>query len=54
MNRRAALPRRARVVLGALTVLLAAYVAHLVFSIGNPLPGFWDRVYNAIEFGAEK
>jgi diguanylate cyclase (GGDEF)-like protein len=38
--------------LAAVVVLLVAYTAHLVVPIGDPVSGFWDRVYNVIEFGA--
>src|SRR5436305_8280330 len=44
--------RRARALLLALALALVAYTAHTIFAIGDPVAGFWDRVYNGIEFGA--
>src|SRR5437764_8996717 len=45
-------PGRARLLLGALGLALFAYTAHVTFGIADPVAGFWDRVYNGIEFGA--
>jgi diguanylate cyclase (GGDEF)-like protein len=42
--------RFARTLLVLLGVLLVAYAAFLVFNISDPIGGFWDRVYNVIEF----
>jgi diguanylate cyclase (GGDEF)-like protein len=42
--------RAARNLLAVLGGLLVAYAAFLVFDIGDPIGGFWDRVYNVVEF----
>jgi diguanylate cyclase (GGDEF)-like protein len=42
--------RIARTLLAVLGVLLLAYAAFLVLDIGDPIGGFWDRIYNAIEY----
>ncbi len=36
--------------LAVLATALVAYAAFLIFNIPDPVSGFWDRVYNAIEF----
>jgi diguanylate cyclase (GGDEF)-like protein len=40
----------ARTLLLVLAVLLVSYAGFLLFNFGDPIGGFWDRVYNAIEF----
>jgi diguanylate cyclase (GGDEF)-like protein len=52
MARMPVMPRRARVLLVALGVMLLVYAAHTLFSIPNPVRGFWEAVYSCIEFGA--
>jgi diguanylate cyclase (GGDEF)-like protein len=42
--------RVARYLLALLAAVLLAYAAFLVFNIPDPIPGFWDRIYNVIEF----
>src|SRR3954453_9168657 len=42
--------RIARYLLALLAALLLAYAAFLVFNLADPVGGFWDRVYNVIEF----
>src|SRR5258708_25841770 len=42
--------RLARALLALLGALLVAYAAYLLFGIPDPVGGFWDRVYNVIEF----
>jgi diguanylate cyclase (GGDEF)-like protein len=42
--------RYARPLLAVLASVMLAYVAFLVFNIADPVSGFWDRVYNVIEF----
>jgi diguanylate cyclase (GGDEF)-like protein len=42
--------RIARHLLALLAAVLLAYAAFLVFNIPDPIGGFWDRIYNVIEF----
>jgi diguanylate cyclase (GGDEF)-like protein len=42
--------RSARPLLALLAAALVAYAAFLIFNIPDPIGGFWDRVYNLIEF----
>ena len=42
--------RIAPYLLALLAAVLLAYAAFLVFNIPDPTPGFWDRIYNVIEF----
>src|SRR3954464_7847533 len=42
--------RVARALLALLAAVLLAYAAFLLFDIQDPVGGFWDRVYNVIEF----
>jgi diguanylate cyclase (GGDEF)-like protein len=42
--------RIARTLLALLAGLLVAYTIFLVFDVGDPVGGFWDRVYNVLEF----
>ena len=42
--------RVARTLLALLAAVLLAYAAFLVFDLGDPVGGFWDPVYNVIEF----
>src|SRR3954451_3199064 len=42
--------RVARTLLALLAAVLLAYAAFLLFDIQDPVGGFWDRVYNVIEF----
>src|SRR5215212_3232865 len=42
--------RVARTLLALLAAVLPAYAAFLAFDLGDPIGGFWDPVYNVIEF----
>jgi diguanylate cyclase (GGDEF)-like protein len=42
--------RYARAGLALLASVLVAYAAFLVFNLGDPVPHFWDGVYNLAEF----
>jgi diguanylate cyclase (GGDEF)-like protein len=42
--------RYVRTLLVVLAVLLVAYAGFLVFNFGDPVPNFWDRIYNVLEF----
>ena len=42
--------RVSRALLALLAAVLLAYAAFLVFDIPDPVSGFWDRVYNGLEF----
>jgi diguanylate cyclase (GGDEF)-like protein len=42
--------RLARTLLAALAAGLLAYGAFLAFNLADPVGGFWDRLYNVVEF----